>query len=52
MVFGEYDSAEGLVCLPEDGALHHLRLERNQDGYALTDDPLQGRVEWEIRTFA
>jgi alpha-D-xyloside xylohydrolase len=52
VVFGmETPTAEGLFCLPEDDTLHNLRLELNQDGYELTDDPLPGRVEWEIRTF-
>jgi alpha-D-xyloside xylohydrolase len=52
IVFGiETPTAEGLFCLPEDDTLHNLRLELNQDGYELTDDPLPSRVEWEIRTF-
>jgi alpha-D-xyloside xylohydrolase len=53
VVFGvETPTAEGSICLPEDGSLHHLHLEWAQDGYTLTEDPLQGRVEWKIRTFA
>ena len=31
--------AEGLVCLPEGGELHHLRLQREGDRFALTEDP-------------
>ena len=42
--------AEGLVCLPEGGELHHLRLQRGGDRFALTEDPLAGRVEWNLRT--
>jgi alpha-D-xyloside xylohydrolase len=42
-------TAEGLFCLPEDGALHTLRLEREGDGLVLSEDPLQGRVEWTVR---
>jgi len=53
VVFGlETPIAEGLVCLPEDDVLHHLRLERGQDGCVFKEDPLQGRVEWKIRSFA
>ncbi len=42
------EAAEGLVCLPEDGEMHPLRLERAGDGFALTGDPLRGRVAWRI----
>jgi alpha-D-xyloside xylohydrolase len=45
----ESSTAEGLFCLPEDGALHALRLEREGDGFVLSEDPLQGRVEWTVR---
>ena len=45
-------AAEGLFYLPEDGALHVLRLEREGDGFVLREDPLEGRVEWNVRTFA
>ena len=46
----ESSTAEGLFCLPEDGTLHHLRLEREGDGFVLSEDPLEGRVEWNVRT--
>jgi alpha-D-xyloside xylohydrolase len=49
---GESSTAEGLFCLPEDGALHHLRLEREGGGFVLADDPLEGRVESNMRTVA
>src|SRR3712207_5057693 len=42
--------AEGLVCLPEGGELHQLRLQRGGDRFALTEDPLAGRVTWNLRT--
>jgi hypothetical protein len=42
--------AEGLVCLPEGGELHHLPLQRGGDRFALTEDPLAGRVAWNLRT--
>jgi alpha-D-xyloside xylohydrolase len=41
-------AAEGLVCLPEDGELHALRLERAGGGFALVGDALQGRVAWKV----
>src|SRR5215203_5795853 len=41
-------AAEGLICLPEDGKLHPLRLERANDGFATEGDALQGRVAWRI----
>lgn len=50
-VYGADSSvAEGLVCLPEGGELHHLRLQREGDRFALTEDPLAGRVAWNLRT--
>ena len=42
------EGAEGLICLPEDGELHALRLERVNDGFALEVDALQGRVSWSV----
>jgi alpha-D-xyloside xylohydrolase len=51
-VYGtESSTAEGLFCLPEDGALHTLRLERKGDGFVLREDPLEGKVEWNVRAF-
>jgi alpha-D-xyloside xylohydrolase len=49
-VYGAGSSAEGLFCLPEDGALHRLRLEREGEGFVLVEDPLQGEVGWNVRT--
>jgi alpha-D-xyloside xylohydrolase len=51
VVYGAGSSAEGLFCLPEDGALHRLRLEREAEGFVLVEDPLQGEVGWNVRTF-
>jgi alpha-D-xyloside xylohydrolase len=42
------EAAEGLICLPEDGELHPLRLERAKDGFALEGDALGGRVAWRV----
>src|SRR5919202_203837 len=52
VVFGaETPTIEGYVYFPEDDTVHHLRLERGQDGHALTDDPLEGRVAWRVSMF-
>jgi alpha-D-xyloside xylohydrolase len=52
VVFGaETPTTEGYVYFPEDDTVHHLRLERGQDGHALTDDPLEGKVAWRISMF-
>jgi hypothetical protein len=52
-VYGtEFTIAEGLFCLPEDGKLHSLRLGREGDDFVLRDDPLESKVEWNVRTFA
>jgi alpha-D-xyloside xylohydrolase len=49
VIFGaESSSAEGYVCLPEDASVHRLCLEREENGYELTEDPLEGRVEWKV----
>jgi alpha-D-xyloside xylohydrolase len=42
------EAAEGLVCLPEDGELRALRLERANDVFALERDALRGRVAWRV----
>jgi len=49
-IFGAGDSAEGYFCHPEDGVLHVLRLARAGDGFELWEDPLDGKVNWKIRT--
>ena len=45
---GETSVAEGSFCLPEEGTLHALRLEREGNNFVLKEDPLRGRVEWGI----
>jgi alpha-D-xyloside xylohydrolase len=40
--------ASGLVCLPPDGELIHLTLQRQEGGFGLSRDPLAGRVTWQI----
>ena len=49
-IFGAGDTAEGYFCHPEDGGLHVLRLVREGGGFALGEDPLEGRVNWTIST--
>ena len=48
----ETSVAEGLLCLPEEGQLHALRLERKgeENDFVFTEDPLQRRVDWRLRT--
>ena len=42
-------NANGLVCLPSDGLLQKLELERKAAGFAFRNDPLGGRVKWSVR---
>lgn len=49
VVFGaDVSAAEALVALPQDGALHRLRLERDGEGFVLEGDPLRGGVAFGI----
>ncbi len=49
VIFGaETSTAGGLFCLPEDDDLHELRLTRQDAGFTLEQDPLNGRVEWSM----
>ena len=43
-------AAEGLFTLPK-GGVETLRLEAAQGSYALRNDPLRGRVKWQINRF-
>ncbi len=45
-------SAQGLVCLPSDNKLHPLAVEKQEEGFKLTADPLVGPVTWTIRPAA
>jgi alpha-D-xyloside xylohydrolase len=48
----ETSAAEGLLCLPEEGQLHALRLERKgeENDFVFTEDTLQSKVDWRLRT--
>ena len=48
----ETSAAEGLLCLPEEGQLHALRLERKgeENDFIFTEDNLQSKVDWRLRT--
>jgi alpha-D-xyloside xylohydrolase len=48
----ETSAAEGLLCLPEEDQLHALRLESEdeEDDFVFTEDSLQSKVEWRLRT--
>jgi alpha-D-xyloside xylohydrolase len=39
----------GLLCIPEDGGLHRITLNRSGRRYVLSGDPLDGSVQWEIK---
>jgi alpha-D-xyloside xylohydrolase len=41
-------SANGLVCLPSDKVLHKISLKKTDGKFQLLNDPLAGRVIWEI----
>ncbi len=44
----EAETASALFALPEDNALHTLFLEREGWAFQLAEDPLGGKVMWEI----
>jgi alpha-D-xyloside xylohydrolase len=44
-------NAKGEIYLPGDATLHRLELAAKGRGFALTNDPLQGKVAWTIRRF-
>jgi alpha-D-xyloside xylohydrolase len=44
--------AKGLVCLPADNVLHELVLNKSGSGFKLANDPLAGKVTWNLRPAA
>ena len=45
-------TAKGLVCLPSDNVLHELVLNKSGGGFKLVNDPLAGKVTWNLRPAA
>jgi alpha-D-xyloside xylohydrolase len=45
-------TAGGLVCLPSDNMLRELSLDREGNTFKLANDPLAGKVTWNIRPAA
>ncbi|HXG92018.1 MAG TPA: TIM-barrel domain-containing protein [Blastocatellia bacterium] len=43
----DHSSATGLFALPQ-GNLQTLRLEAEQNGFVVKDDPLRGKIRWQI----
>ena len=42
------NASKGLVCLPSDNMLHELTLTKEGNAFKLVNDPLAGKVTWEI----
>ena len=49
VAYGGGPFAQGLYCHPDDGRLWPLRLWREAGGFALRENPSQGRAGWKIR---
>jgi alpha-D-xyloside xylohydrolase len=45
-------TAKGLICLPSDNDLHELALTDENGEFKLVNDPLAGKVEWNIRPYS
>ncbi len=43
------ETAQGEVFLPGDSELHELTLARGAGGFQLANDPLNGKVQWQIK---
>jgi alpha-D-xyloside xylohydrolase len=41
--------ASGLICLPSDNVLHEISLKKSGKTFSLANDPLAGKVTWNIR---
>ena len=46
----DISAATGLFALPQ-GNLQTLRLEAARNGFVMKDDPLRGKVKWQVRRF-
>ncbi|MFW5754418.1 MAG: TIM-barrel domain-containing protein [Marinilabiliaceae bacterium] len=38
----------GMICLPENNELHHLKLSDNGSGFELENNPLSGKTKFEV----
>jgi alpha-D-xyloside xylohydrolase len=47
--FGDSKEVRGLVCLPSDGVLHEVVLDRDDGSFALEHNPLEGRTTLSVR---
>jgi alpha-D-xyloside xylohydrolase len=43
------NAASGLICLPSDNVLRAISLRKSGETFALTSDPLAGKVSWNTR---
>jgi alpha-D-xyloside xylohydrolase len=48
----ESAAVKGLVCLPSEGALRELTLNKSGATFKLANDPLGGKVTWSIRPYS
>ena len=46
------ENAEGLVCLPSDKQLHEIKLSKRGGNFVIINDPLSGKVNWNIELFS
>ena len=52
VVFSSSETADGLVCLPDDNILHTLELSMDNGEYKLRDNPLEGKAKWNIHLYS
>lgn len=43
------DEVQGLICLPEDNVLHSLSLKKQNGKYELVENPVEGKVKFEVQ---
>jgi alpha-D-xyloside xylohydrolase len=43
-------AAKGYVCLPADNVLREVSLTKQGTGFQLANDPLKGKVTWQVQT--
>ena len=45
------NAAKGKICLPSDNQLHPISVTKTGDGFKLTEDPFEGKVNWLIESY-